>query len=67
MDRNGTLTMFLLSTIPNPLFDIAGIAAGAVRMPIPHFFGAVLAGKVLKDTWMAALGGVGVGVFAYFL
>src|SRR3990170_7370639 len=38
MERNGTLTMFLMSTVPNPLFDVAGLAAGAVRMPMGRFF-----------------------------
>ncbi|HET9476051.1 MAG TPA: VTT domain-containing protein, partial [Dehalococcoidia bacterium] len=53
MDSHGTITMFLMSTIPNPLFDVAGLAAGAVQMPMKRFFAAVLAGKVIKDTWMA--------------
>src|SRR3990170_2994582 len=38
MERHGTLTMFLMSTVPNPLFDVAGLAAGAVRMPMGRFF-----------------------------
>lgn len=59
MERHGTVTMFLLSVFPNPLFDIAGVAAGAVRMPIRRFFLAVLAGKVIKDLYLAAIGGVG--------
>lgn len=67
MERRGTITMFLMSTIPNPLFDVAGLAAGAVRMPMRRFFFAVLAGKILKDTWMAALASAGVTVFARWL
>jgi membrane protein DedA with SNARE-associated domain len=63
MDRHGTTTMFLMSTFPNPLFDIAGLAAGAVQMPLKNFFFAVLAGKVIKDTWMAAAGAGGVLLF----
>src|SRR3990172_5115326 len=62
MERNGLVTMFLMSTIPNPLFDIAGLAAGAVRMPMNRFFAAVLAGKVVKDIWLGALGAVGFSV-----
>ena len=62
MERRGTLTMFLLSIFPNPLFDLAGVAAGAVRMPIRRFFPAVLAGKVIKDTYLAAIGGVGASI-----
>jgi len=67
MERRGTITMFLMSTIPNPLFDVAGLAAGAVQMPVGRFFVAVLAGKVIKDTWMAAVGGVGVSVLAHLV
>ncbi len=63
MGRNGTMTMFLMSTIPNPLFDIAGLAAGAVRLPMGRFFLAVLAGKVIKDTWMAGIGAGGAAIF----
>jgi membrane protein DedA with SNARE-associated domain len=59
------VTLFLMSTIPNPIFDIAGLAAGAVQMPVGRFFAAVLAGKVIKDTWMAAVGGLGVGVLTH--
>lgn len=63
MERNGVMTMFLMSTVPNPLFDIAGLAAGAVRMPMGRFFLAVLAGKVIKDTWMAGVGAGGAAIF----
>jgi len=67
MERRGTVTLFLMSTIPNPVFDIAGLAAGAVQMPVGRFFAAVLAGKVIKDMWMAAAGGFGVGVLTQLL
>ncbi len=55
MEKRGTVTMFLMSTIPNPLFDVAGLAAGAVRMPMRRFFVAVLTGKTLKNMWLAGL------------
>jgi len=67
MDSHGTVTMFLMSTVPNPLFDVAGLAAGAVQMPMKRFFVAVLAGKIIKDTWMAAAGAGGVAVFSHFV
>lgn len=60
MEKRGTLTMFCLSVTPNPLFDVAGLAAGAVRMPIKRFFLSVWTGKVIKDTWMAAAAAAGV-------
>jgi len=63
MERHGVITIFLMSIIPNPLFDLAGIAAGAVQMPMGRFFLAVLGGKVIKDTYLAAVGGLGAAIF----
>lgn len=56
MERRGVLTMFLLSSVPNPLVDVAGVAAGAVKMPIANFLAGVLPGKVLKNMYLAAGG-----------
>ena len=46
--RNGGMALFVLSVIPNPLFDIAGIAAGSLGYPLKRFLLYVLAGKVIK-------------------
>lgn len=62
MIKYGWVAMFGLSVIPNPLFDLAGVAAGAVRMPLAKFFVAVLAGKILKSMYIA-----GAGALAYEL
>jgi uncharacterized membrane protein YdjX (TVP38/TMEM64 family) len=62
MKRNGRLTVFLLSTFPNPLFDIAGAAAGATRMPARAFFLATLAGKIAKDLFLAYGGSFSVAI-----
>jgi membrane protein DedA with SNARE-associated domain len=56
MDRFGMLTLFVLAAIPNPVFEIAGITAGAVRMPFGRFMGSVFAGKVLRGIILAFLG-----------
>ena len=56
MERRGVLTMFLLSSFPNPLVDIAGVAAGAVHMRLQRFFLGVLLGKVFKNIYLAAGG-----------
>jgi membrane protein DedA with SNARE-associated domain len=53
MRRNGILTVFLLSTFPNPLFDLVGAAAGGARMPPVRFFFSTLAGKIVKDIFLA--------------
>jgi membrane protein DedA with SNARE-associated domain len=67
MERHGTVSIFLLSLFPNPLFDVAGVAAGAVKMPIRRFFPAVLAGKVIKDTYLAAVGGLGADIVVHLV
>ena len=56
MKRRGILTMFLLASFPNPLLDVAGVAAGAVQMRLWHFFVGVLAGKVFKNIYLASGG-----------
>lgn len=63
MERRGILTMFALSSFPNPLVDVAGVAAGAVQMRIGHFFVGVLCGKVFKNIYLAS-GGLAAGELA---
>ncbi len=62
MNRHGTITMFVFSLIPNPVFDIAGAIAGATRMPLWRFFLSVWAGKTLKDILIAATGVASLGL-----
>ncbi len=54
MKRRGTLVLFLVSVIPNPLFDLVGIAAGGARYPVGKFFGIVFLGKTLKGVLVAS-------------
>lgn len=63
MRRHGTVTMFVMSLIPNPAFDVVGALAGAVHMPLWRFFLAVWAGKTLKGLYIAAGGAFSFGVF----
>jgi membrane protein YqaA with SNARE-associated domain len=42
------LVIFLLALVPNPLFDLAGIAAGTLKIPVPQFLFFCSLGKVLK-------------------
>jgi len=59
MMRQGAVVMFVMSVIPNPFFDVAGVLAGVVRMPLWKFFLAVLLGKVIKSAYVAGAGVVG--------
>lgn len=48
MQRRGMLTIFLLAAIPNPIFDVGGILAGVIRMPVWRFVVSAWAGKALR-------------------
>lgn len=56
MSRFGLWVIFILGLIPNPLFDIAGITAGAMKIPVWKFLAAAGAGKVIKATLVAYAG-----------
>ena len=56
MHRYGALTTFVLAAVPNPIFDLAGMAAGAMRMPLARFFLWCLLGKIVKMLIFAYLG-----------
>jgi len=56
MRRNGSATIFVLSAIPNPFFDLAGIAAGALRFPLERFLLSCWVGKTIKTTFFAFVG-----------
>lgn len=56
MEKNGPLTIMILAFIPNPLFDVAGMIAGAFRMPVLKFLFFALIGKLLKMILVAYLG-----------
>jgi len=52
----GLLAIFILSVIPNPFFDLAGIAAGMLRFPLWQFLLSCWAGKTLKTVAFALAG-----------
>ncbi len=55
-DRYGKWAIFGLALVPNPAFDLAGAAAGALRMPLGEFLLAAFSGKLLKMTAFALAG-----------
>lgn len=59
MKRWGGLTVFLLAMIPNPIFDLAGAAAGALRYPFWKFnlYGGL--GRIIKNIAFAYAGFLG--------
>ncbi len=62
MARHGFMTLLVLSAIPNPAFELAGITAGVVRMRFWRFMLAVLIGKNIRGLLLAFLGANGVSI-----
>ena len=63
MQRNGAFTVFVLSAIPNPLFDLAGAAAGALKMPLQKFLLWCWLGETVKMFIFAYAGASSLGKF----
>lgn len=55
--------VFVLAFIPNPVFDVAGIAAGSVGIPLIRFLIATIAGRILRYVLLAYLGALSTGFF----
>jgi len=56
VDKYGGWAILVLSAIPNPFFDVAGIAAGIAKMPIHTFLVFTWAGQLIKMTLFALAG-----------
>jgi membrane protein YqaA with SNARE-associated domain len=56
MRKYGPITVFFLAAIPNPFFDLAGLAAGALRVPIAKFLFWCWMGELIKMGAFAFLG-----------
>lgn len=48
MEKYGDVTILVLAFIPNPLFDLAGIIAGILKVPVWKFLVFCVIGKILK-------------------
>jgi membrane protein YqaA with SNARE-associated domain len=56
MKKWGSVTIFVLALIPNPLFDVAGAAAGSLRYPVWKFLVFGAAGRIPKNIFFAYIG-----------
>ena len=56
MEQYGMLTIFILSAVPNPIIDLAGIAAGASKYGYHKFLFSCWAGKTIKTLTFAWAG-----------
>jgi membrane protein YqaA with SNARE-associated domain len=66
MQRNGALTVFILSVVPNPFFDLAGIAAGVLHYPLHRFLLFCWLGKSIKTVVFALAGAYSIAFFENF-
>ena len=63
MRRYGDFTILVLAFVPNPLFDLAGIIAGVLKMPFWKFLVFCVIGKILK---MLLFSYMGAGIMSLF-
>jgi membrane protein DedA with SNARE-associated domain len=56
VEKYGGWAILVLSALPNPFFDIAGIAAGIAKMPIRTFLVFTWIGQMIKMLMFALAG-----------
>jgi len=56
MQRFGAPVIFVAAAVPNPFFDVAGILAGATKLPVWLYIVATFSGKTLRFLVLAVLG-----------
>jgi uncharacterized membrane protein YdjX (TVP38/TMEM64 family) len=61
VEKYGGWAILVLSAIPNPFFDIAGIAAGIAKMPLKTFLVFTWVGQIIKMTLFAVAGHYSLG------
>jgi membrane protein DedA with SNARE-associated domain len=66
VDKYGGWAILVLSAIPNPFFDAAGIAAGIAKMPLPTFLFFTWIGQMIKMTLFALAGKYSINLFTDF-
>jgi uncharacterized membrane protein YdjX (TVP38/TMEM64 family) len=67
VDKYGGWAILVLSAIPNPLFDVAGIAAGIAKMPFWTFLFFVWIGQLIKMTLFAYAGKYSIDLISNFI
>lgn len=66
VDKYGGWAILVLSAIPNPFFDAAGIAAGIAKMPLHTFLVFTWIGQMIKMTLFALAGKYSIELFTSF-
>jgi len=60
MQKNGALTVLILSALPNPVFDLAGMVAGMLKMPVLKFLVFCWIGETIKMMVFAYAGSLSI-------
>jgi len=63
MQKYGDWTVLVMAFIPNPFFDLAGMAAGMLKMPVHRFLLWCSLGKILK---MLVFAYTGASIFHFY-
>jgi uncharacterized membrane protein YdjX (TVP38/TMEM64 family) len=66
VERYGAWTILVLAAIPNPFFDLAGIAAGATKIPLWRFLLFCWIGQLIKMSIFAYAGAYSIDWIAKF-
>jgi membrane protein DedA with SNARE-associated domain len=67
VNRYGGWAILVLSAIPNPFFDVAGIAAGISKMPLRTFLFFTWIGQLIKMTLFALAGHYSINLLNEFI
>jgi membrane protein YqaA with SNARE-associated domain len=65
MRKYGDLTVLIMALVPNPVFDLAGMAAGMLKMPVARFLIWCSIGKILKMLFFAQTGASILNLFKF--
>ncbi len=60
IEKYGAATVFVLAAVPNPFFDLGGIAAGILKMPVRTFLTWCILGKIIKMLLFAYAGSLSI-------
>ncbi|MFO7585131.1 MAG: VTT domain-containing protein [Anaerolineales bacterium] len=61
VNKYGAFAIVVLAAIPNPFFDVASVAAGALKLPFWKFLLAAWTGQLIKMTAIAYAGSLSLG------
>ncbi len=67
VEKYGGWAILVLSAIPNPFFDIAGIAAGIAKMPVRTFLLFTWIGQLIKMSLFALAGHYSISLLNEFI